>query len=97
MKDLKYNIKGGIDAILNGYPYTLSDTEFKEAIVGKLGKISDLSQKEIDLAADLELKSKIIQLEGGISSRRYREASLGNTDAIAFIRDIDDQIKALRT
>ena len=50
--------------------------------------------KQVEKAVDNT--SAMLTLENSISARRWREALLGDEDAIAFIADIEAQIEVLR-
>lgn len=62
----------------------------KEQFENEISKLNTLTGNDL-------IYSQISNLEKLVTNRRLRECSLGNTESIEFIQDIDNQIVELRS
>lgn len=75
--------------------YIESEIEPKRGFDGKL-YLKEIPKEVLAAEEKYKITCDIVKFENEITPRRMREAMLGNKDSIAFIEDIEKQIKKLR-
>lgn len=96
LTDLRYNAVGGIDALFNGFPYSLSLLEIAHAEQGTFGIVSDKSEETLTLENSLERDKERTWRDSQLAMSDIELYKVQDGDGIGLVSDWRDYRKALR-